>query len=100
MVCPCRYEIADTAGVFGISVSDIVPHCRYKKTFVPADTGAFFCIRADTKRVLDQSSITVGKSFPRDMLRPPFETGLVHTGQIEKMFANQEKYGSRRHNRE
>ncbi len=44
----------------------------------------FFCIRADTKRVLDQSSITVGKSFPRDMLRPPFETGLVHTGQIEK----------------
>ena len=84
MVCPRRYEIADTAGVFGISVSDIVPHCRYKKTFVPADTGAFFCIRADTTRVLDQSSITVGKSFPRDMLRPPFEMGLIHIGQKEK----------------
>ena len=41
---PCRYGPFQKTGVFGISVSDAIPHCRYKITFVPADTGAVYLL--------------------------------------------------------
>ena len=94
MVFPRRYEIADTAGFLRISVSDAIPHCRYEITCVPADTGALFLSQGRDREGVAQSCKTVGTSSRRDILRPPFETGLAHTSQIKnrkKMFANMEK---------